>query len=423
MDVLMPQLGETVAEGKIVKWFKSVGDVVAAGEVLFEIETDKTSMEVPSMDGGVLAEIKVREGETVPVSSVVAVMSGASVAAPAAAAAPAVTAQPASAPTALATAQASAPVRRELDPFDAVKTPEKNFGPATLANGAKVTPLARRLAAQGGVELSKLQGSGPRGRVVAADVRRSSTATSAASAASGATADQVMAMYADAPYEEVPLDPMRRTIARRLTESKQTVPHFYLTAEVEIEDLLAVRRQLKDGGVPVSVNDFVVRAFALALQQVPAANAVWAEDRVLQFTRSDVGVAVAVEGGLFTPVVRGANTKSLSAISAEVRDLAARARERRLKPDEYQGGSASVSNLGMYGVKAFAAIVNPPQATILAVGAAERRPVETADGGFRFVSKMTVTLSADHRVVDGALAAQLLAAFKALIENPISVLV
>ncbi len=419
----MPQLGETVAEGKIVKWFKSVGDVVAAGEVLFEIETDKTSMEVPSMDGGVLAEIKVREGETVPVSSVVAVMSGASVAAPAAAAAPAVTAQPASAPTALATAQASAPVRRELDPFDAVKTPEKNFGPATLANGAKVTPLARRLAAQGGVELSKLQGSGPRGRVVAADVRRSSTATSAASAASGATADQVMAMYADAPYEEVPLDPMRRTIARRLTESKQTVPHFYLTAEVEIEDLLAVRRQLKDGGVPVSVNDFVVRAFALALQQVPAANAVWAEDRVLQFTRSDVGVAVAVEGGLFTPVVRGANTKSLSAISAEVRDLAARARERRLKPDEYQGGSASVSNLGMYGVKAFAAIVNPPQATILAVGAAERRPVETADGGFRFVSKMTVTLSADHRVVDGALAAQLLAAFKALIENPISVLV
>ncbi len=416
----MPQLGETVAEGKIVKWFKKAGDSVAAGEILFEIETDKTSMEVPSMDGGVLAEIKVQAGETVPVSSVVAVMSGSGApstaqVAPSAPAPVALPAQAAPPPAAL--------VRRELDPFNAVKTPEKNFGPATLASGAKVTPLARRLAIQAGVELSKLQGSGPHGRIVAADVRKSAAAKSGSAAVSGASAEQVMAMYADTSFEEVQLDGMRRTIAKRLMESKQTVPHFYLTTEVEIEELLTLRTRLKASGTTVSVNDFVVKAFALALQQAPDANVVWAEDRILKFTRSDVGVAVAVEGGLFTPVIRGAETKTLSAISAEIRELAGRARDRKLTPSEYQGGSAAVSNLGMYGVREFAAIVNPPHASILAVGAAERRPVETEDGGVRFVSKMTVTLSVDHRAVDGALAAQLLAAFKGLIENPISILV
>ena len=429
MDVLMPQLGETVAEGKIIKWFKKVGDAVAAGELLFEIETDKTSMEVPTMAAGTLTEIKVQEGETVPVSAVVAVMTGEGGAvAPAPAAAPAA-ASPSPAPAA---ASAPAPaaaqtVKRELDPFNAVHSPEKNFGPATLASGAKVTPLARRLAAQAGVDLAKLKGSGPHGRVVAADVRKAPGSAPSASAgpalAAGASLDQVKALYADMPFEEIALDGMRRTIARRLVESKQTVPHFYLTAEVEIEELLSVRQRIKAGGAAVSVNDFVVKAFALALLKVPAANAVWAEDRILQFSRADVGVAVAIEGGLLTPVIRDAASKSLSAVSAEIRELAGRARERKLKPHEYQGGSAAISNLGMYGVREFAAIVNPPHASILAVGAGERRPVETENGGVRWVSKMTVTLSVDHRVVDGAVAAQLLAAFKALMENPISILV
>jgi pyruvate dehydrogenase E2 component (dihydrolipoamide acetyltransferase) len=293
--------------------------------------------------------------------------------------------------------------------------------------GAKVTPLARRLAAEKGVDLTKVKGSGPHGRIVAADIASAGPAPAPAAAgaamATGATADQVIALYKDVPYREVQLDGMRRTIAKRLLESKQTVPHFYLTAEVEIEELLALRKKINANGTKISVNDFVVRAYALALQRVPEANAVWAEDRVLQFEHSDVGVAVSVEGGLFTPVVRKAETKSLSAISAEIKELAGRAKERKLKPAEYQGGSAAVSNLGMYGVREFSAIVNPPHATILAVGAGERRPVETEDGGVRFVSKMTVTLSVDHRVVDGALGAQLLAAFKAIVENPLSALI
>jgi len=426
MNVLMPQLGETVAEGKITKWFKKVGETINPGEVLFEIETDKTSMEVPSMEGGVLAEIKVGEGETVPVSSVVAVLSG-SGAAPAASAPAPAAAAPAPAQPSVPAPAAAAPVKRELDPFNAVKSPEKNFGPATLANGVKITPLARRLAAEAGIDLGKVKGSGPHGRIVAADVAKAPAAAPAGAApatmAAGASADQVKALYADVPYKEIELDGMRRTIARRLMESKQTVPHFYLSIDVGLEPLMALRKQIAASGVKVSVNDFVVKAYALALQRVPAANAVWAEDRVLQFERSDVGVAVAIEGGLFTPVIRSADTKSLSAISAEIKELAGRARERKLKPSEYQGGSAAVSNLGMFGIREFSAIVNPPHATILAVGAGERRPVETEDGGVRFESRMTVTLSVDHRVVDGALGAELLAAFKAIIENPLSALI
>jgi len=421
----MPQLGETVAEGKIVKWFKSVGDVLAAGDVLFEIETDKTSMEVPTMTAGTLTEIRVGEGQTVPVSAVVAVLSGPTGAAPPPdALAPA----PIAAPATLASVPAAAtPARRTLDPFNAVVSPEKNFGPVTLANGAKITPLARRLAAEAGVDPAKLTGSGPHGRIVAADIAKAPRAAPSAaggSMATGATLDQVKALYQDVPYEEVQLDGMRRTIARRLVESKQTVPHFYLTMEVGLEPLLDIRKRINaSGAVKISVNDFVVKAYALALSQVPAANAVWAEDRILQFQRSDVGVAVAIEGGLLTPVVRNAETKSLSAISAEIRDLAARARDRKLKPAEYQGGSAAISNLGMFGVREFMAIVSPPHATILAVGAGERRPVEAEDGGIRFESRMTVTLSVDHRVVDGALGAGLLAAFKAIMENPISALI
>ena len=448
----MPQLGETVAEGKVVKWLKSVGESIAAGEILFEIETDKTSMEVPTLVGGTLTEIRAAEGETVPVNAVVGTLTPAGEApAPApppaptpAAAAPVPAPAPAPSPAAAAPGPAPTPgpastglpapaaePQRPLDPFNAVVTPERNFGRATLPNGVKVTPLARRLANQAGIDPTTISGSGPRGRIIAADVHRaiaqgqaaSAAPPSAAAGAALAGVDQVKALYKDVPYEEVELDGMRRTIARRLVESKQTVPHFYLTADVNVDALLALRQQTNSGAARLSINDFVVKAYAMALERVPAANAVWAEDRVLRFGRVDLGVAVSVDGGLFTPVVRDASRKSLSAISSEIRDLAARARERRLRPDEYQGGASAVSNLGMFGVREFAAIINPPHATLLTVGAGERRPEETAEGGVRFVTKITVTLSADHRVVDGALGAELLAAFKALVEDPIRILI
>ena len=250
--------------------------------------------------------------------------------------------------------------------------------------------------------------------------------------AAGPSAAQVKALFDGVAYEEVPLDGMRATIARRLVEAKQTIPHFYLTADIEIGRLMAMREEAnaaapkgKDGEplFKLSLNDFIIKAWAAALTRVPAANAVWAEDRILRFAHADIGVAVALDGGLITPVLRNADMKSLTAISAEMRDLAARARDKKLKPNEYQGGASAISNLGMYGVREFSAIINPPHATILAVGASRRAPVETADGGMKFVSQMTVTLSCDHRVVDGALGAELLAAFKSLIEQPVTFLV
>ncbi len=437
MDILMPQLGETVAEGKITKWFKAAGDAVKPGDNLFEIETDKTSMEVPATSEGVLSEIRVREGDVVPVGAVVAVISGAaSSAAPAApAGAPRDQAPPASIATsapAPARAAPQAPVR--LDPFHEVRSPERNFGPARLAGGTVVTPLARRLATESGIDLGAISPSGPRGRIVARDVEalmRTAPTSRPAVAKPVGDAERVIALYEPGSFEEVPLDNMRRIIATRLIEAKQTIPHFYLSADAAIERLIEVREETNataakdEDGQPafrLSLNDFVIKALALALQRVPAANAVWAHDRILRFRHADVGVAVAIDGGLITPVIRKAETKTIIEISAEVKDLAARARARRLKPHEFQGGASAVSNLGMYGVREFAAIINPPHATILAVGAGERRPVETADG-FRFVSQMTVTLSCDHRVVDGALGAQLLATFKSLIEHPVGLLI
>jgi pyruvate dehydrogenase E2 component (dihydrolipoamide acetyltransferase) len=276
-----------------------------------------------------------------------------------------------------------------------------------------------------------VSGSGPHGRIVAADVEKTAPAAPAGTMARGASAAQVKALFEGVAYEEVPLDSMRRTIATRLIEAKQTIPHFYLTADLLIGRLMAMREEAnaaapeKDGepAFKLSLNDFIIKAWAAALQRVPAANAVWAEDRILRFTHSDIGVAVALDGGLITPVVRNAEGKSLTAISAEMRDLAERARAKKLKPNEYQGGASAISNLGMYGVREFAAIINPPHATILAVGASRRAPVEAEDGGVKFVSQMTVTLSCDHRVVDGALGAQLLAAFKGLIEKPVTALV
>jgi pyruvate dehydrogenase E2 component (dihydrolipoamide acetyltransferase) len=413
MDILMPQLGETVAEGKITVWYKSVGDAVAAGDSLFEIETDKTSMEVPATAAGVLAEIRVAAGATVPVGSVVAVIARDRVM-PAAAA---VTASPGAS-------------TRSFDAFESVRTPERNFGPATLRNGIAVTPLARRLAAQTGVALDTLLGSGLAGRITGKDVRAAAPQVAAAAIpvlkpVADTAAGDIKALFAAVPFAQIPLDAMRRTIALRLIEAKQSIPHFYLTIDVAIGQMLAMRSDINAGtgdGPRLSINDFVIKAMALALQRVPDANAVWAHDCILRFKHSDVAVAVAVPGGLLTPVIHQADGKSLGAISRELKALAERARGKGLQPIDYRGGSITISNLGMYGVRAFSAIINPPQSAILAVGAAERRAVEAADGSVRFDSLMTVTLSCDHRVIDGVLGAQLLAAFKLAMETPAALL-
>jgi pyruvate dehydrogenase E2 component (dihydrolipoamide acetyltransferase) len=438
MDILMPQLGETVAEGKITTWFKSIGDTVNPGDNLFEIETDKVSMEVPATSPGVLTEIRVGAGEVAPVGAVVAIVGAGEPRAPAvgrpsvpsaAAARPVKAAAPAT-PPAAASHVASAPrTPIKLDPFREVRTPERNYGPARLATGAVATPLARRLAGEAGIDLTRITASGPHGRIIARDVQselgRIKTLYESfgprrpvAAAQPAPSADRIKALYAGVAYEEVPLDSMRRTIAARLVEAKQTIPHFYLVADVAIDRLEAVRREanaaaLTDAaGEPafkLSLNDFVIKALALALQRVPTANAVWAEDRILRFTSSDIGVAVAIDGGLVTPVIRGAEKKTLREISAEMKDLAS--------------GASAVSNLGMYGVREFAAIINPPHATILAAGAGARRPVEMADGGVAFTTQMTMTLSCDHRVVDGAVGAELLAAFRHFIEHPVTMMI
>ena len=452
MDVLMPQLGETVAEGKITQWFKSAGDAIKPGDNLFEIETDKVSMEVPSTTAGVLAEIRVPAGEVAPVGAVVAVIAdGTAASAPPAAEAlskPAPPSAPASRPAPLAAsvaaAQGAAAAPVKLDPFFEVRTPQRNYGPARLAGGRSVTPLARRLAVEGGIDLAAVSPSGPHGRIVARDVeaaartaptaapRPAAAAAPGVALATGPSAEEVKAIYRDVPFQEMPLDGMRRIIATRLVQAKQTIPHFYLTADVEIGRLITLREEANaaapkdDDGKPafkLSLNDLIIKAWAAALQRVPAANAVWAQDRILRLQHCDIAVAVALEGGLITPVIRRAEMKALSAISNEMKDMAARARARKLKPDEYQGGSSTISNLGMHGVREFSAIINPPQATVLAVGAARRQAVEKEDGGVTFASVLSVTLSCDHRVVDGALGAELLAAFKSFIEQPVTMLV
>jgi len=454
----MPQLGETVAEGKITKWFKSAGEAVAPGDNLFEIETDKVSMEVPATSAGVLTEIRVPAGEVAPVGAIVAVIAdgaGAVVEKPRAIvqAAPLPSPPPQAGEGTLinppplagegrvgASPRAQAGERRPiaLDPFFEVRTPERNFGPARLSGGVAVTPLARRLAAESGIDLRQLRGSGPHGRIVARDIEQA-PAPQQKHAPETPSADRIKSLYAAGSYEEVPLDTMRRTIAARLTEA-QTVPHFYLTADVDIGRLIALREEANasaSGPLPnpppqagegtaafrLSLNDFLIRAWALALQRVPAANAVWAGDSILRFKHSDIGVAVALDDGLVAPVLRQVESKSVSAISAEMKDLSVRAREKKLAPADLQGGVSAISNLGMYGVREFAAIINPPHATILAVGAARRQAVEKADRGVAFASLLAVTLSCDHRVVDGALGAQLLSAFKDFVEAPVRMLV
>ncbi len=442
MDVLMPQLGETVAEGKILRWFKSIGEAVARGDNLCEIETDKVTVEVPAITDGVLTQINAEVGTVAPVGAVIAIVanpgeeptirSGGKALASAPAAAPApVAATGSSAPAVLVTAEISPTGRQTpLDHFREVDTPRRNFGPARLANGIRVTPLARRLAGGASIELLSVQGSGSRGLITGRDVEKAIAART--SVPGVAREDLIGDVYRGRPHRIVAIDGMRRTIAARLTRSKATIPHFYLMTHVEVGRLASLRAEInesapKDAAAApayrLSLNDFMIKALALALQELPSANAIWSDDGILEFEHSDVAVAVAVPGGLFTPVVMAAESKSVAAISREVKSLAQRAKERSLRPEEYQGGSTTISNLGMHGVEAFSAIINPPQATILAIGAATRDAVETAAGGVAFVDRVTATLSCDHRIVDGVLGAELLGHFKSLVENPFRMLV
>jgi pyruvate dehydrogenase E2 component (dihydrolipoamide acetyltransferase) len=445
-NILMPALSPTMEKGNLAKWLKKEGDKVKSGDVIAEIETDKATMEVEAVDEGTLAKIVVPEGTAdVPVNQVIAVLagdgedvktaaSGATSSAPAPKAeAPKTEARPAAA--------APQPAQASAAPAPKAEAPKAN-GHARIFS----SPLARRLARESGIDISRVQGTGPHGRVVARDIEaaqkgkglKAPGAAPIAAAApapmiapAGASDQQIRALYEDGSYEVVPHDNMRRTIAQRLTASTQTIPHFYLTMDCNIGKLTAAREEInaaapkdKDGkpAYKLSVNDFVIKALALALQRIPDANVSWTEAGMLKHKHSDIGVAVAMPGGLITPIIRNAETKSLSVISNEMKDFAARARARKLKPHEYQGGTTSVSNLGMYGIKDFTAVINPPHATILAVGTGEERAI-VKNGKIEAATIMSVTLSCDHRAVDGALGAELIGAFKTLIENPVMMVV
>jgi pyruvate dehydrogenase E2 component (dihydrolipoamide acetyltransferase) len=453
--ILMPALSPTMEKGNVARWLKKEGDTVKSGDVIAEIETDKATMEFEAVDEGVLAKIVVPEGtQDVAVNSVIAVLAadGEDVKAAAATAGSAAPAPKAEAPKAetpkAETPKAEAPKAQSAPakPAAAAPAPAKPAAaPAPAASGGRVfaSPLARRLAKEAGIDVSRVQGSGPHGRVIARDVEDAKSGKGlrapTSPAAAGGTASiapamsdkQVLALYDQDAYELVPHDGMRRTIAQRLTASTQTVPHFYLTIDCDIGKLLTAREEInavapktQDGkpAYKLSVNDFVIKALALALQRIPDANVSWTETGMLKHKHSDVSVAVALPGGLITPIIRKAETKSLSAISNEMKDLAARARAGKLKPAEYQGGTTSVSNLGMYGIKDFTAVINPPQATILAAGAGEERAV-VRNGKIEIAHIMSVTLSCDHRAVDGALGAELIGAFKRFIENPVMMVV
>jgi len=444
INILMPALSPTMEKGNLAKWLKKEGDAVKSGDVIAEIETDKATMEVEAVDDGTLAKILVPEGtQDVAVNDIIAVLAGEGEDVKAAGAA--AKASPAPAPAQPAAAKEPVPAAKAPEPAPTAAAPKA--APATAApqqvNGQTrifSSPLARRLAKDAGIELGRINGTGPHGRIVARDVEgaksgkglKPATAPAAAPAPpAGPSEQQVRAMFAEGTYDVVPHDNMRRIIAQRISQSKQTIPHFYLTVDCDIGKLVAAREEInaaapkdKDGkpAYKLSVNDFVIKALALALQRVPDANVTWTDGAMLKHKVSDVGVAVAIPGGLITPVIRNAHSKSVSAISAEMKDFAARARARRLKPEEYQGGTTAVSNLGMYGIKEFSGVINPPHATILAVGAGEQRAV-VRGGKIEAATIMSATLSCDHRAVDGALGAEFLAAFRVLIENPVMMVV
>jgi pyruvate dehydrogenase E2 component (dihydrolipoamide acetyltransferase) len=494
--ITMPALSDTMNTGRLVKWVKKLGDAIKKGDTIAEVETDKAVMEVDAFHDGYLAGPLAPEGTEMPVGKVIGYIADSpgeapagvaqatpaapktappetvraadvpaqqdedskAAAAAAAKGAPAPAAKPAAAPaktTDAPTAQSTSPQRGEDARSAALPAQSSSPLPAgersapkapgeeaqtSHANRVSASPLARRLAKDSGIDLAGIQGSGPHGRIVAADVEAAKSrkgvmapaaAEAAAPAGHGMSDQQIRALYPEGSYEIVPHDSMRRIIAQRLVQSNLTVPHFYLTVDCDIGKLLAAREEInstapqdKDGKPlwKLSVNDFVIKALALALQRVPDANATWTESGMLKHKHSDVGVAVAIKGGLIAPLVRNAETKSLSGISNEMKELAARARARKLKPEEYQGGASAVSNLGMFDIKDFTAVINPPQATILAVGTGKKRPVERS-GKIEIATIMTVTLTCDHRVVDGVLGAQLISAFKALIEQPVTLAV
>ena len=419
IKILMPALSPTMEDGTLAKWLVKEGDTVSSGDLLAEIETDKATMEFEAVDEGVIGKILVEAGTAgVLVNSPIALL--------------------------LEDGEDSAEVVASSQTAPAPIAPEVLSTPVATAPAPKLTqtgdrvfasPLARRIAADKGIDLATITGSGPRGRIVKADVENAQSAPAAQPAAiptpqtakaPDTNPSQIAKMYEGREFTELPLDGMRKTIAARLTEAKQNIPHFYLRRDIHLDALLKFRsqlnKQLAARDIKLSVNDFIIKACALALQQVPAANAVWAGDRVLQMKASDVAVAVAIEGGLFTPVLQDADSKSLSALSAQMKDLANRARDRKLAPHEYMGGSFAISNLGMMGIENFDAVINPPHGAILAVGAGAKKPIVNSDGDLDIATVMSVTLSVDHRVIDGALGADLLAAIKANLENPIAML-
>jgi pyruvate dehydrogenase E2 component (dihydrolipoamide acetyltransferase) len=419
IEILMPALSPTMEDGTLAKWLVKEGDTVSSGDLLAEIETDKATMEFEAVDEGVIGKILVEAGTAgVLVNSPIALLleDGED-----------------SAEVVASSQTAPAPIAPEV-----LSTPEATApAPKLTQTGDRVfaSPLARRIAADKGIDLATITGSGPRGRIVKADVENAQSAPAAQPAAiptpqtakaPDTNPSQIAKMYEGREFTELPLDGMRKTIAARLTEAKQNIPHFYLRRDIHLDALLKFRsqlnKQLAARDIKLSVNDFIIKACALALQQVPAANAVWAGDRVLQMKASDVAVAVAIEGGLFTPVLQDADSKSLSALSAQMKDLANRARDRKLAPHEYMGGSFAISNLGMMGIENFDAVINPPHGAILAVGAGAKKPIVNSDGDLDIATVMSVTLSVDHRVIDGALGADLLAAIKANLENPIAML-
>src|SRR6476619_4650985 len=460
VNILMPALSPTMEKGNLAKWLKKEGEKSKPGDVIAEIETDKATMEYEAIDEGTLAKIVVPEGtQDVPVNQLIAVLAeeGEDVKMAAAGAEKASAAKPAVKPASAPAPAASVEKRPEATPQDGASTrPQghipvpgegakalaKGEAPGAVAPGSErvfSSPLARRLARDAGIDLARVQGSGPHGRIIARDVEAAKSGKGLVAPAPAAAPlavqvpadDKIRALFESGSYEVVPHDNVRKVIARRLLEAKLTIPHFYLAVDCNIDKLLEAREEInaaaskdKDGkpAYKISVNDFVIKALALALQRVPDANVTWTEGAMLKHKHSDIGVAVSIPGGLITPVIRKAEQKSLSAISNEMKDFAARARARKLKPEEYQGGSSAVSNLGMYGVKEFYAIINPPHATILSVGVGEERAI-VRNGKIEAAHLMTVGLATDHRAVDGALGAVLLSAFKALVENPVMMVV